>query len=53
MSHAEVARHVLSADLALVAFAYLSVQAPPWIALILTVFPVAALLRRFAAAPAA
>ena len=48
MSHAEVARAVLSANLGLVALAWLSVQAPPWIALILAVFPVAAVLGRFA-----
>ncbi len=52
MSHAAVARHVLSANLALIAFAYLSVQAPPWIALALTVFPVVTVLRRFADKPA-
>jgi UDP-N-acetylmuramyl pentapeptide phosphotransferase/UDP-N-acetylglucosamine-1-phosphate transferase len=47
MGHAEAARHVLSTNLALVAFAYLSLQVSPWIALALAVFPVAILVRRF------
>jgi UDP-N-acetylmuramyl pentapeptide phosphotransferase/UDP-N-acetylglucosamine-1-phosphate transferase len=51
MGHAEVARHVLSTNLALLAFGYLSLQAPPWIALVLAVFPVAAVLRRFGRPP--
>jgi len=49
MSHAEVARQVLSTNLALVALAWLSVQFPPWIAVALAILPVAAALGRFAA----
>ncbi len=47
MRHADVARHVMSANLVLIALAYLSTQTSPWLALALTVLPVATLLRRF------
>ncbi|MEJ0072394.1 MAG: glycosyltransferase family 4 protein [Pseudomonadota bacterium] len=47
MSHADVARQVMAADLTLVALAYLSLQAPPWLALGLATLPVARLLWRF------
>jgi UDP-N-acetylmuramyl pentapeptide phosphotransferase/UDP-N-acetylglucosamine-1-phosphate transferase len=50
MSHADVARQLLSANLALIALAYLSTQAMPWLALALTIVPVASLIRRFARA---
>ncbi len=47
MRHADVARQVTSANLVLIALAYLSTQASPWLALALAVLPVATLLRRF------
>jgi UDP-N-acetylmuramyl pentapeptide phosphotransferase/UDP-N-acetylglucosamine-1-phosphate transferase len=52
MSHAEVARHLLSANATLVAIAYLSLMVPPWIALALAALPVASLLGRFGRKPA-
>jgi UDP-N-acetylmuramyl pentapeptide phosphotransferase/UDP-N-acetylglucosamine-1-phosphate transferase len=47
MRHADVARQVMSCNLVLIALAWLSTQAPPWLALALAVLPVAGLLRRF------
>ncbi len=47
MSHGDVARQLVSANLVLIALAYLSTQATPWLALALAVLPVATLLRRF------
>jgi UDP-N-acetylmuramyl pentapeptide phosphotransferase/UDP-N-acetylglucosamine-1-phosphate transferase len=51
MTHADVARQVMAANLVLVALAYLSVQAPPWLALGLAALPVGRLLWRFGRAP--
>ncbi len=47
MRHADVARQLMSANLVLIALAYLSTEASPWLALALAVLPVATLLRRF------
>jgi hypothetical protein len=47
MSHADVARQVMSCNLVLIALAWLSTQTAPWLALALSVLPVAGLLRRF------
>ena len=50
MRHADVARQLASANLVLIALAYLSVETTPWLALALAVLPVASLLRRFGGA---
>ncbi len=47
LSHADVARHVMAANLVLVALAWLSVQVSPWLALVLAGLPVGRLLWRF------
>jgi UDP-N-acetylmuramyl pentapeptide phosphotransferase/UDP-N-acetylglucosamine-1-phosphate transferase len=47
MTHADVARQVLAADLILIALAYLSLQVPASVALGLAILPVARLLWRF------
>ena len=49
-NHADVARHVLAADLVLIALAWLSVVLSPWLGLALAVLPVARLLHRFSRA---
>jgi len=47
LSHADVARQVMAANLVLVALAWLSVQVSPWLALVLAGLPVGRLLWRF------
>jgi len=53
MSHAEVARQVMAANLVLIALALLSVQGSAWLALALASLPVGRLLWRFGRSPAA